>query len=150
MFKNAGCEVLGWNSCGKPSRADIYRDAGAEAWGQFGEKVTAGFNDADKGFKLTAERPEWLEELKAELCGRTWADRDTTIGGAATLALSPKATDFPSSSPDLADAVVGASVDHLNLVDHPCFRTDQEVEWEEASLSRELEREGMEGIWAGG
>ena len=55
-----------------------------------------------------------------------------------------------NSSPDLADAVVGASVDHLNLVDHPCFRTDQEVEWEESSLSRELEREGMEGIWAGG
>jgi len=149
MFKNAGCEVVGWNSCGKPSRADIYRDAGAEAWGQFGERVTAGFNEPDKGWKLTAERPEWLEELKAEICGRTWADRDSTIGGATTLALSPKATDFPSSSPDLADAVVGASVDHLNLVDHPCFRTDAELGWEEMRLNRELESEGLEGMWAG-
>ena len=70
-------------------------------------------------------------------------------GGATTLALSPKATDFPSSSPDLADAVVGASVDHLNLVDHPCFRTDAELGWEEMGLNRELESEGLEGMWAG-
>jgi hypothetical protein len=150
MFRDAGWEVIGWNSCGKPSRGDVYRDAGAEAWGQFAERVTLGFNEPDKGWRLTAEKPEWLEDLKGELCGRTWADRDNTIGGAATLAVSPKAQDFPSRSPDLADAVVGASVDHLNLVDHTCFRSDREVEWEEASLSRELEREGMEGIWAGG
>lgn len=148
-FREGGLEVLGWNSCGKPSRSDIYRDAGAEAWGWFGEQVTASFGDPAKGWKITAERPEWLEELKAELCGRTWADRDNTIGGASTLALSPKAQDFPNQSPDLADAVVGAAVDCMNYYDHPCFRSDTEIQMDEFRLNRELETEGIEGIWAG-
>jgi len=150
MFKDAGWDVMGWNSCGKPSRGDVYRDAGAEAWGQFAERVTLGFNEPDKGWRLTAEKSEWLEDLKGELCGRTWADRDNTIGGSATLALSPKAQDFPTHSPDLADAVVGASVDHLNLVDHPCFRSESEVAWEEFRFNKELGDEGMmAGTWAG-
>ncbi len=65
------------------------------------------------------------------------------------MALSPKATDFPSTSLDLADPVVEASVDQLNLVDHPCFRTAAELGWEEMRLNRELESEGLEGMWAG-
>jgi hypothetical protein len=65
------------------------------------------------------------------------------------LALSPKAQDFPNQSPDLADAVIGAAVDSLNYYDHPCFRSDAEVQMEEFALNRELEMNGMEGIWAG-
>jgi len=50
----------------------------------------------------------------------------------------------------LADAVVGASVDHLNLVDHPCFRSESEVAWEEFRFNKELGDEGMmAGTWAG-